>query len=48
MIQCKICIPDNYIPNLDEFYDSAQDMKSLNKRFKKYISTVLGMYSFYS
>ena len=49
MSRCKICIPENYTPNLDDFYDPARDVKSLNKRFKKHASRDFGMYfSFFS
>ena len=44
MSRCKICIPENYTPNLDNFYDPARDVKSLNKRFKKHVSTDFSMY----
>ena len=45
--RCKICMSENYTPNFDDLFDPARNVKSLNKRFKKHISTDFGMYFFF-
>ena len=41
---CTKCVINNYSPDLSEYYDPKKDPESINRRFKGYIYTCIGMY----